>query len=116
MGLIEVGPIRVFAFHGCLPEEALIGGQYRVEVTVSGDFSKAEAQDDLRETVDYGRVVAIVQEQMAIRSRLIEHAAARILDALKQEWPLHGPWRVRVTKEHPPVSGDAESARYTVEG
>lgn len=115
MGLIEVGPIRVFAFHGCLPEEARIGGHYRVDVSVRGDFSGAEASDELRETVDYGRVVAIVNEQMATRSQLIEHATARILRALKQEWPLHGPWRVRVIKEHPPVSGDAEAACYTLE-
>lgn len=116
MGLIEVGPIRVFAHHGCLPEEARIGGQYRVEVSVRGDFKKAERSDELQDTIDYGRVTAIVHEQMAVRSSLIEHVAARILDAMRREWPERGHWRVRVVKERPPVQGDAEAACYTIEG
>jgi dihydroneopterin aldolase len=116
MGLIEVGPIRVFAHHGCLPEEARIGGHYRVEVSVRGDFSDAEQGDDLHDTIDYGKVTAIVHEQMAVRGNLIEHVAARILDAMKHEWPGRGHWRVRVLKERPPVEGDAEAACYTVEG
>ena len=116
MGLIEVNGIRLYANHGCLPEEARIGGHYRDDVCVRGDFSKAEASDELADTVDYGRVTAIVQEQMAVRSRLIEHVAARILGGLKAEWPQHGPWRVRLVKERPPIEGDVESAVITLEG
>ncbi|WKZ65581.1 MAG: dihydroneopterin aldolase [Flavobacteriales bacterium] len=116
MGVIEVNGIRVFAFHGCLAEEARIGGHFRVDVTAQGDFSDAEACDDLRRTVDYGRVTAIVREQMTVRSRLIEHAARRILEALRREWPGPVRWRVRLVKERPPVHGDVEEAVYTVEG
>lgn len=116
MGLIEVKGIRVFAFHGCLPEEARIGGHYRVDVEVQGDFGRAERSDELQDTVDYGRVTAIVCDQMAVRSHLIEHAAARVLAALKAEWPQHGPWRLRLVKERPPVQGDVEEAVYVLEG
>jgi len=115
MGLIEVGPVRVFAHHGCLPEEARIGGHYRVEVSVTGDFGEAERSDELRDTIDYGKVTAIVHEQMAVRSNPIEHVAARILVAMKREWPERGQWRIRVVKERPPVEGDAEAACYTIE-
>lgn len=116
MGLIEINGIKAYAYHGCLPEEACIGGHYRVDVTVQGDFSKAELSDDLADTVDYGRVTAIVLERMAVRSKLIEHVAARILSGLKAEWPQHGPWRVRLTKERPPIEGDVEAAVITLEG
>ena len=116
MGLIEVNGIRVFAFHGCLAEEARIGGQYRVDVQVEGDFAHAEDSDDLSVTVDYGRVTAIVKEQMAQRSALIEHVARRILDALKAEWNAPYHWRVRLVKERPPVQGDVDQAVYQVEG
>lgn len=115
MGLIEVNGIRVFAFHGCLPEEERIGGHYRVDVCVRGDFSAAESSDALNDTVDYGRVAAVVREQMAVRSRLIEHVAARILSALKQEWPGKETWTVRLVKERPPVHGDVDEAVYTAE-
>ncbi len=116
MGLIEVNGIRVFAFHGCLEEEARIGGHYLVDVRVEGDFAQAETTDDLSLTVDYGRVTAIVIEQMAQRSALIEHVARRIMDALKAEWNVPYRWRVRLVKERPPVQGDVDQAVYQVEG
>lgn len=116
MGLIEVNGIRVFAYHGCLDEEGRIGGQYRVDVSVEGDFSAAESDDHLRDTVDYGRITAIVKEQMAQRGKLIEHVCRRIMDALKAEWPGNYRWRVRLVKERPPIQGDVELAAYTLEG
>lgn len=116
MGLIEVNGIRVFAYHGCLEEEARIGGHYRVDVAVEGDFTAAETDDHLHDTVDYGRVTATVKEQMAQRSNLIEHVCRRILDALKGQWPAALRWRVRVIKERPPVNGDVDHVVYVLEG
>ncbi|MBK9275226.1 MAG: dihydroneopterin aldolase [Flavobacteriales bacterium] len=116
MGLIEVNGIRVFAYHGCLEEEARIGGRYRVDVHVQGDLARAEASDALGDTIDYGRITALVKEAMAQRSRLIEHVGRRILHALQREWPGPYRWRVRVEKEAPPVNGDVDHVAYTVEG
>lgn len=116
MGLIEVNGIRVYAYHGCLAEEGRIGGHFRVDVHVEGDFSASEASDALADTVDYGRVTAIVREQMAIRANLIEHVAARILAALKAAWQGPHRWRVRLVKEHPPVAGAVDHVVYVLEG
>ncbi len=109
---MQVNGVRVFAHHGCLPEEAVIGGHFRVDVRVEGDFGKAELGDDLADAVDYGRVAAIVREQMAVRADLIEHVARRILDALVREWGADLRWRVRVVKEHPPIHAGADEAVY----
>ncbi len=116
MGVIAVNAIRLFAFHGCLPEEARIGGHYRVDVTVEGDFDKAEHSDELADTVDYGRITQVVIEQMARRSKLIEHVARRIIEALRKEWPLAVRFRVRLVKERPPVAGDVAEVEYVLEG
>lgn len=116
MGIIQVNGIRLQAFHGCLEEEALIGGNYRVDVEVEGDFGNAERTDQLKNTVDYGRVAAIVRSEMAIRSKLIEHVGGRILASLKAEWPLAAKWCVRVVKERPPIHGDVDEAVYTLKG
>jgi dihydroneopterin aldolase len=115
MGLIEVNDIRVFAYHGCLDEEGRIGAQYRVHVSVEGDFSSAEITDKLSETVDYARVTTIVKEQMAIRSKLIEHVARRIMDGLKAEWTAPYRWKVKLVKERPPVHGDVDHVAYVIE-
>lgn len=116
MGLIEVKGIRVYAYHGCLSEEGRIGGHYQVDVAVEGDLARAERTDKLMDTIDYSRVTAIVLEEMGIRSHLIEHVAARILDKLKLEWPHGFTWRVRLEKEHPPIAGAVDRVVYTVEG
>lgn len=116
MGLIEVNGIRVYAYHGCLDEEGRIGGHYRVDVQVEGDLSKAEQSDRLSDTVDYGRVTAIVKEQMAVRANLIEHVGRRILDALRAEWGGGLVWTVRLVKEHPPVQGAVDHVVYVVRG
>jgi dihydroneopterin aldolase len=116
MGVIEVNGIHLFAYHGCLEEESRIGGNYRVDIRIAGDLREAERSDELGATVDYGRVTAIVHEQMAVRSKLIEHVARRILDALKAEWSAPYQWRVRLVKQRPPIHGDVDEAIYTIEG
>ena len=116
MGVIEVNGIRAFGYHGCLPEEARIGGRYRVDVRVEGDFSDAEQSDKLQDAVDYGRVTAVVLEQLAVRSALVEHVARRILNHLIATWPGDLRWRVRLTKEHPPVAGALDHVVYEIEG
>ena len=116
MGVIEVNGIRVYAYHGCLSEEGRIGGHYQVDVTIEGDFAKAEGTDKLKDTIDYSRVTGIVKEQMAERSKLIEHVGRRIIDALKAEWSSGYKWRVRLTKEHPPVAGAVDHVVYVLEG
>ena len=64
---IEVNGIKLYAFHGCLPEEGKIGGNYVVDVTLTTDFSKAAKTDELIETIDYVDINLIVKEEMAIR-------------------------------------------------
>ncbi len=50
---IEVVGIKIYAFHGCLPEEEKIGGNYLVDVMLNTDFSEAAKHDALEKTVDY---------------------------------------------------------------
>ena len=82
MGLITVQGIRLYAYHGHLPEEAKLGGHFIVNVWVTADTSVVEITDDLNDTVDYVKIIAIVKEQMAIRSDMIQHPARRIVDGI----------------------------------
>ncbi|MFN8166367.1 MAG: dihydroneopterin aldolase [Bacteroidia bacterium] len=114
MGLILLRKIRCYAYHGCLPAEAKIGGEYEVDVKIKTDFYLAEKNDDLRQTIDYCDVFEIVKREMSIRSKLIEHAAARIGEALKRELPKIEVVKVRVTKIAPPMNGDVQSVTVEV--
>ncbi len=45
MGIIKVKNIKLYAFHGCLDEEAAIGSPYRVDVKVKADLKKSAKTD-----------------------------------------------------------------------
>ena len=53
MALISVEGIRVFSYHGHLPEEAKLGGHFIVNVWVTADTSEVEKTDNLNDTVDF---------------------------------------------------------------
>lgn len=114
MGIINVNNIRLYAYHGCLPAEEIIGGEYVVDVKIKTDFSLAEKNDDLSKTVDYCDVYEIVKREMKIRSKLIEHVARRIADSLKKEIRKIEKVKVRLTKIAPPVHGAVESVSVEV--
>ena len=50
--IVEVNGIKLYAFHGCLLEEEMVGGNYLVDVYLETDFSEAAQTDDLSKTVD----------------------------------------------------------------
>jgi len=115
MGLITVEGIRVFAYHGHLPEEAVLGGHFIVNVWVEADTVEVEKTDDLNYTVDYVKIIAIVKEQMAIRSNMIEHPTKRIVDAIL---PLNKVQKVTVEVEKvlPPIDANFGKISVTAEG
>lgn len=114
MGIINVTGIKLYAYHGCLEEEAIIGGNYIVDVKIETDFLRAQVEDDLSQTVDYVTVYNIVKRQMAIRSKLIEHAAALIAGGLIKQIPAIQHVEVKVTKINPPMNGDVKEVSVTV--
>ena len=115
MGVITVEGIRVFAFHGHLPEEAKLGGHFIVSVWVTADTSEVEKTDNLKHTVDYVRIIELVKEQMTIRSNMIEHPAKRIVDAILTLRKVHKV-KVEVEKIQPPIDATFDKISVTIEG
>jgi dihydroneopterin aldolase len=115
-GIISINNIQIYAFHGCLKEEAIIGGNDRVDIKIYTDYSGASKKDDLSMTVDYCMVYEIVKRSMKIRSKLIEHAAQNIADALKAGIGRIQKVKVKLTKIAPPVNGAMASVSVIAEG
>ncbi|WP_198519806.1 dihydroneopterin aldolase [Polaribacter sp. ALD11] len=108
MGIIQVNNIKLYAFHGCLDEEAKIGSEYRVDVEVKASLRKSSKTDELADTVDYVHLNHIVKEEMAIRSKLLEEVAQRILNRLFKEIRKVKSAKVSVAKINPPIGGNVE--------
>ncbi len=105
---ISVESIRLYAYHGCLPEERIIGSDYLVDVKVQTDMSKAALSDQLEDAVDYVRIHSIVEEEMKIPANLLEEVVLRIIKKIEREFPeIEKKW-VKVCKCTPPINGDVE--------
>lgn len=114
-GRIEVNGMRFESHHGCMDEEAVIGGAYRVDVCIDVDLSNSLASDALADTIDYCDVHRIAAQQMAIRSKLIEHVGGRIAQALRNALPSAERIEVRITKYAPPIGGDVAEVAIVLE-
>ena len=108
MSTIRLKNIKIYAFHGCLVEESKIGSDYLVNLSVKANLTQAANSDQLSDTVDYVLLQRIVTTEMQKRSKLLEHVAQRIIDAIFQEVDLVHTVKIRVAKVNPPIGGDVE--------
>ncbi|WP_405209355.1 dihydroneopterin aldolase [Aquimarina sp. LLG6339-5] len=113
MGLITLKNIKIYAYHGCLVEEKKIGSDYRVDLKIKANLNTSANSDNLSDTVDYVHLNHIVKEEMAIRSKLLEHAAERILTRILKELPLVNKATVDVSKINPPIGGNVQMVTIT---
>ena len=114
--LIEVTGIELYAYHGCMGEEAVLGGKYIVDIILTTDFTKSAESDKLIDTIDYVAVRNIVVEEMAVRSKLIEHVAHRILTRFKAEFKTLIIANIKVRKLNPPIQGVVKEVAVVIEG
>jgi len=116
MSTIRLKNIKIYAFHGCMLEEGQIGSDYLVNLKVKADLDKAENTDDLHDTVDYVLLNKIVKDEMAVRSKLLEHVGKRIVDKILISVATVDKVKVMVAKVNPPIGGDVSEVSVTVSG
>ena len=115
MHIVEVNGIKVYAFHGCIDEEGLTGGNFTVDVKVWTDFKEAIATDNLIHAVDYVKIAEIVTHEMKIRAKLIEVVAHRIIKSIKNEFSTSKKVYVKITKHRAPIQLDVEEVAVIME-
>ena len=115
MGIIKLKNIRTYSFHGCLVEESKIGSDYSVDLEIKADMRKPMETDELEDTVDYVHLNTIVMEEMAVRSKLLEHVAHRIVQRVFREIASVSRIIVSVSKINPPIGGDVEAVTIQIE-
>tara|TARA_B100000965_G_C19239934_1_gene603930 strand:+ start:33 stop:386 length:354 start_codon:yes stop_codon:yes gene_type:complete len=115
MGLIAVEGIRVFAYHGHLEQEGILGGHFIVNVWIKADTIEVEQTDDLNHTVDYVKIIDIVKKHMAIRADMIEVPAKRIVDAILLLNKVKSV-KVEIEKNQSPIDAVFDKISVTIEG
>ena len=106
MGKIYLKGIKIYAYHGCLKEENIIGSYYKVNLMVKTNLEKPSKSDLLIDTIDYSTLYEIVEKEMSIKSSLIEHVCDRILNVIFKTFPSVLKATIEVSKLNPPIDGD----------
>lgn len=107
--------IKIYAYHGVLPEENLIGTYYLINVELHTDLWKASETDNLDDTISYAEINNIIHQEMAIKSKLLEHIAGRILRKIHQQFPQISFIKLKLTKTNPPMKGECKGASVELE-
>jgi dihydroneopterin aldolase len=114
MDYIELKNMIFHAHHGVLEQEKRIGNTFTVSLKLFLNLSAAGQSDRLEDTLNYAEVFEVVKKEMAVPSALLEHAASRIVWAIKQTFPPIVKVQIRLAKLRPPVSGEMEEAAVVI--
>lgn len=102
--------VRLYAYHGVGIQETLVGNHFLINLKIKIDIAKAVQSDCLEDTISYATIFETVKKEMEIPSKLLEHAAGRIISALRQEFPTIETIELKLSKNNPPMGADLDSA------
>lgn len=113
-GQVALEGLEFHAYHGIYPHERSSGNKFEVDIIVETEFSDSAFHDDLRGTLDYEALYALVKDEMNKPSKLLEtvgHAIARkTLDTFSEAVSVE----VGISKFNPPIGGVCRKATVTV--
>ena len=114
MECIELKKMIFYAHHGVMEQERIVGNNYRMDLKLFLDLSKAIESDKIEDTVNYADIFGITKEEMAIPSHLLEHIAGRIIRKIKQKYPDIQKIIIRLAKINPPIEGEIQEAAVII--
>lgn len=103
-GQILIENLDIYAYHGVFAEEERLGQRFLIDLVLDADLRRAALSDELADTVDYGRAVAIVSEAFTGRRfQLLEAAAKAVADTLFVAFPAVTRIAISLRKPAPPI-------------
>jgi dihydroneopterin aldolase len=112
---ITLSGIRIFPHIGTTSEERSVPQECSAELILWGDFEAAASTDSLEESVDYTRVLAVVQQTAAAQAyNLVETLAYRIVRRILQQFPIHRV-RIKLRKRPAVLANDLDFIEIEVE-
>lgn len=114
-GTVEIDRLRVYARHGVAEQERKVGNIFEVSASLRYPMDNACTDDSLTDTLDYSEAIAIIRHTMSEPCLLIEHAAWRIVKALRTRFPLIRGGLVKITKITPPCGVEVKGVSAILE-
>ena len=107
---IYIRDLRLYAFHGVMPQERKTGGWFVVSLRVHYNIMGAMESDDVADTLNYAELCNLVKREMAVPSNLLEHVAGRIGESIFREMAGVTSVDIELCKVNPPMGADCDGA------
>ena len=102
---LKIENIQLWARVGVLDEERKLGQLFCLDIFLWTDLEKCTANDHIKKTVDYSKLVQILKDQSKkIYCLTIEKYSNAILEIIDQEFKL-SKIKITLTKCNPPITG-----------
>ena len=103
---VEINGLRLFARHGVMEQERVVGNLFEVSASLVYPFGQAMSDDDIAGTLNYAEAVEVIKEQMDIPSKTLENVLFRLKTALSDRFPLISSGTLTIAKITPPISAE----------
>ena len=102
---LKIENIKLWARVGVLDEERQLGQLFSLDLFLWTDYDMCTANDDIKKTIDYSKLVEILKDQSKkIYCLTIEKYSNAILEIINQEFKL-SKIKIILTKCNPPIIG-----------
>ena len=116
--IIRIHNAKFYAYHGVLEIERSNGGLFEIDADITCNVTAAEAEDNLKKTLDYEKAYMFMSEVVSSgKFHLIESLAYKIALRIIENFQMVEKVTVRVRKPSPPLGGlvdyvEAEHTEY----
>lgn len=111
---IHLRQVRFHAFHGVMPQERQVGADFVLDLRVGYPLQQAMQSDEVADTLNYAVLYDLVAREMQQPSKLLEHVAGRIAEAIGKAFPQVTSIDLELTKQNPPMGADCEGASVEI--
>jgi len=111
---IRLVGLRFYGYHGVSAAEKETGRVFEVDCELQLDLAPAGHSNNLSDTVDYGKVYAVIRDTVEGKAyALLESLASDLAGILLDKFPVYTV-TLRVRKLHPPIAGPVQHIEVEV--
>lgn len=104
--IIRIQNARFYAHHGVLDAERMSGGLFEIDAEMICDLTAAEAEDNLKKTLNYEDAYRFIKEVVSEKKfYLIEALAYKIAIKIIENFIMVQKVTIKVRKPAPPLGG-----------
>ena len=115
MDILKILNLRLLAKHGVYDFEKEKEGLFEIDIHMYLDLKNAMISDDLKDSVDYSKVVDLVREIFSENDcNLIEYVAGKICKGILEKYPIQKVV-IKIRKPHAPINADLDTVEVEIE-